>query len=122
MDIENDFKKWYSSYREPFPDDKNAWLQADVKNLYRAFKAGKKSAMCEAGSNAVLGEGWRDARNELPDVEREVLVYFAGAYCVMMRLKYTSPKGETEIKWSDGNRSYIGVDAWMPLPDPPAFA
>ena len=73
-------------------------------------------------SHAVLYDGWRDVRNELPDVGREVLVYSAGAYCVMMRLKYTSPKGETRIKWSDGNRSYIGVDAWMPLPDPPAFA
>ena len=80
-----------------------------------------RSAICEANSNAVLYEGWRDANKEFPEIEQAVLVYFSGAYCVMMRLKYISPKGETVIKWSDGNRSFIGVDAWRPLPDPPAF-
>ena len=73
-------------------------------------------------SDSVLGDGWRDASKELPEIDQEVLVYLFGAYCVMMRLRYTSPDGKTEIKWSDGNRSYIGVDAWRPLPDPPAFA
>ncbi len=53
-----DFKKWRSSYREPFPEDKNKWLQADIKNMCKAFNAGKRSAMCEADSNAVLGDGF----------------------------------------------------------------
>uniref|UniRef100_A0A6M3MH22 DUF551 domain-containing protein n=1 Tax=viral metagenome TaxID=1070528 RepID=A0A6M3MH22_9ZZZZ len=62
---------------------------------------------------------WINANDKLPEIEKEVLVYFAGSYWVMMRLKYKNPKGETIIKWSDGNQCYAGIDAWMPLPDAP---
>ena len=63
---------------------------------------------------------WISVKDRLPEIEDAVLVYHFGQYCVMMRLKYKNHKGETEIKWSDGNLSYAGVECWMPLPPPPS--
>ena len=63
---------------------------------------------------------WIRTKDRLPEIERAVLAYCFGQYCVMVRLQYKDPEGVTEIKWSDGNRSYIGVEYWMPLPPPPS--
>lgn len=98
-------------------DPDKEWIEMSKEDLTARYIRTKNDNCVYA----QLCEGWRDANKEIPEIEQAVLVYFSGAYCVMMRLKYISPKGETVIKWSDGNRSFIGVDAWRPLPDPPAF-
>ena len=74
-----------------------------------------REVMCEANSNAVLGDGWRDSRKELP--KKDVLVLIC----------------TNDFFWSiiyhDGNKWICDVDDviddirfWRYLPDPPSFA
>lgn len=65
-------------------------------------------------SDAVLGEGWRDARDEKPSTNKRIMIYTdynGGSYAI----------GRYSDKTWRGN--FTGeIIAWMPLPDPPAFA
>lgn len=76
----------------------------------------KESAMCEATSNAVLGEGWRDARKEIPEYDNHYLVYYDSGN--MQVIFYWATSWEDLIKPMN-NGDYI--KAWRPLPATPAF-
>jgi hypothetical protein len=81
---------------------------------------GKESAMCEANSNAVLGEGWRDARKELPpDGERHIVLTQYDEYTIAQ----LQTDGAGRRHWQGIGYTYK-VKAWhiLQLPDPPAFA
>jgi len=63
-------------------------------------------------SHAVLGEGWRDARKELPEHEDYYLV--AIHRCPIDGYKYAV------IKYNKGSDIWNNFKAWRKI-DPPAF-
>ncbi len=95
-------------------------LETDKKAIISRTdgKIGISSHYLDWLESRVEAEQWHFLP-EVPEIELPVLVYFSGAYCVMMRLKYTDTNGKIKIKWSDGNISYVEVDAWRELPAPP---
>ena len=81
------------------------------KALSDAYERGYNAGLKDNGVNAVLYEGWRDARKELPPIINEVYWIY-------------------DKEGSMGTAHYLGegifggwpdVIAWMPLPSPPAF-
>ena len=64
-------------------------------------------------SHAVLGEGWRDARKEVPEYEDYYLV--ATHWCPIYGYKYAV------IKYNRGSSIWNNFKAWRRI-DPPSFA
>ena len=88
--------------------------------------------MCRANSNAVLGEGWRDIKKELPIMSKErkedgfkwekVLVYACdGVLDYIGEGLYFPEINEWKIQFKLENIDLSDcVRAWQPIP--PAFA
>jgi len=77
-------------------------------------------AVGEANSNAVLGECWRNAREELPEERGYYLCYVKdanGEEVYRVNFLICQADGFARMKKFDGP-----VIAWIPLPAPPAFA
>ena len=70
------------------------------------------------GGYAVLGDGWRDAKKEVPEYKFIMLVFCDGCGDV----DYYSFGRYEDGRWIDKFDSCVlDVIAWRPLPDPPAF-
>ena len=100
------------------------------EDMRQAYKEGYEKGIADGGY-AVLGDGWRDVRKELPPAGELVLLYFSGGNYVQAEYFSYYPKGhENEEKylqrgWKfDAEEIGIGEEAiaWRPLPDPPSFA
>ena len=90
----------------------------------------KICSLCEdyepLSSHAVLSDGWRDARKELPKNTLDVLI------CVQHGTRFQYVKNsyvvgcyvdDSEYYWQYyGKADWDKVIAWRPLPDPPVFA
>jgi hypothetical protein len=72
----------------------------------------------EAVAKPLLGDGWRDARKEIPKYKFIMLVFCDGCGSV----DYYSFGRYEDGRWIDKfDACVLDVIAWMPLPDPPAF-
>jgi ribosomal protein L37AE/L43A len=83
-----------------FVADKRAW---------NCFDCACKKA---DGDYAVLGDGWRDVRKELPDKNGDYLVFIDDGDQAVVRYEDTWWR----VIW------HHHILFWRPLPDPPTFA
>jgi hypothetical protein len=73
----------------------------------------------EAVAKPLLGDGWWDAKKEVPEYKFIMLVFCDGCGDV----DYYSFGRYEDGRWIDKFDSCVlDVIAWRPLPDPPAFA
>jgi hypothetical protein len=86
----------------------------DMRQAYNeGYEAGKAN-----GVNAVLGDGWRDARKELPEEEKRILLYSeCFGECIFVCGYWNGLSYKNDLYKTEN-----GAIAWRPLPDPPAFA
>jgi hypothetical protein len=91
------------------------------KCIYKEYDICAVKHCCEKkkplSSDAVLGEGWRDARKELPNKDGFYLCYLHGEGVAHYRVVDWRNNGWTDTLFA--MRNYL--KAWCPLPDPPAF-
>lgn len=88
--------------------------------VYYETPGSPKCPLCNSSVGAIYIDGWRDVREELPDIGVSVQVYcHSGQQDVMFRCELKSPRGKIRIRWTDGNIFYDGVTYWQPLPSPP---
>ncbi len=75
------------------------------------------------GDYAVLGDGWRDVRKELPEIGEAVLTYNHYGISADERELFIGYINEEDKKWYvPWTDIELEPTHWRPLPDPPAFA
>jgi len=74
----------------------------------------------EAVAKPLLGDGWRDARKELPNSEGYYLCFYSDGD---MKRTWWYDANNTKYRSNSWHcKGFEEVIAWRELPDPPAFA
>ena len=107
IDAQEYLYEWEKA-NNPFYPNEMKWDRLTVNKFLCDYKQ-----QLPIASHAVLGEGWRDARKELPEHEDYYLV--ATHWCPIDGYKYAV------IKYNKGSDIWNNFKAWRKI-DPPAFA
>lgn len=95
-------------------DDK---VMIDGKMYYE--KSPQNLPKAEADAYSLSGNDWRDARKELPDDRRDVIIGNANNKCVSVGW-WNGEHNNSEGKWLIRTAHFDGdVTHWKELPDPP---